>query len=52
VTPGIRPGTWIQRGDELTLISELGVGNYVKVRAVRLAPEKEDRITLMEASKE
>jgi hypothetical protein len=52
VTLGIRPGTWIQRGDNQILIDELGVGNYVKVRAVRLAPEKEERITLMEASEE
>lgn len=43
-------GTWIQRGDNVVLIDELGVGNYVKVRAAALAPEKEERITLMEAS--
>jgi hypothetical protein len=30
----IKPGTWIQRGDQLVLISELAVGNYLKVRAV------------------
>jgi hypothetical protein len=34
VTLAIKPGTWIQRGDKLVLISELAVGNYLKVRAV------------------
>jgi hypothetical protein len=34
VTLAIKPGTWIQRGDQLVLISELAVGNYLKVRAV------------------
>jgi hypothetical protein len=46
----IGPGTWIRRGDNFVLIDELGVGNYVNVRAVALAPEKEERITLMEAN--
>lgn len=46
----IGPGTWIRRGDNVVLIDELGVGNYVRVQAVRLPPEDEERITLMEAS--
>jgi hypothetical protein len=33
VTLTILPGTWIQRGDHLALIDELGVGNYVTARA-------------------
>lgn len=48
----IGPGTWLQRADNLVLIDELGVGNYVRVRAIRLPPEDEERITLLEASKE
>lgn len=52
VTLRITPGTWIQRGDNQILIDQLGVGNYVRVRAVQLPPEKEERITLMEASQE
>jgi len=46
----IGPGTWIRRGENVVLIDELGVGNYVRVQAVRLPPEDEERITLMEAS--
>ena len=34
VTLAVQPGTWIQRGDKLVLISELSVGNYLKVRAM------------------
>jgi hypothetical protein len=30
----IQPGTWIQRGDNLVLLEDLGVGNYLKVRSV------------------
>jgi hypothetical protein len=36
VTLAIMPGTWIKRGDHLVLIDELGVGNYVKARAIPL----------------
>lgn len=47
----IGPGTWIQRGGQLVLIDELGVGNYIKARAVKL-PGREDElaITLEEAT--
>lgn len=34
VTLAVKPGTWIQRGEKLVLISELSVGNYLKVRAM------------------
>jgi hypothetical protein len=34
VTLAVKPGTWIQHGDKLVLISELSVGNYLKVRAM------------------
>lgn len=34
ITLEIKPGTWIQRGDKLVTIDELGVGNYLKVRAM------------------
>jgi hypothetical protein len=30
----ITPGTWIQRGDQLVLLEQLGVGNYLKVRTI------------------
>ena len=36
VTLAIMPGTWIKRGDQLVLIDELGVGNYVKAQATPL----------------
>jgi hypothetical protein len=48
-----RQGLGIQRGTQLVLIDELGVGNYVKARAVRLpgAPD-ELAITLQETARE
>ena len=39
VTLAILPGTWIQRGNRLALIDELGVGNYLKARATPLPAE-------------
>jgi hypothetical protein len=36
VSLAILPGTWIQRGDQLLLIDELGVGNYIRARAATL----------------
>jgi len=32
----ILPGTWIKRGDQLVLIDELGVGNYITAQAAPL----------------
>ena len=32
----ILPGTWIQRGDQLVLIDEVGVGDYIRARAAPL----------------
>ena len=52
VTLAIKPGTWLKRGDQFITIDELGVGNYVKVEAVRLAGEQVDRITLLETARE
>jgi hypothetical protein len=34
VTLAITSGTWIQRGTQLVLLEQLGVGNYLKVRAM------------------
>ena len=34
----IQPGTWIKRGDQLVLIDELGVGNYITAQAMPLPP--------------
>jgi hypothetical protein len=39
VTLAIQPGTWIQRGDHLVLIDELGVGNYITARTTPLPEE-------------
>jgi hypothetical protein len=36
VALSIQPGTWIKRGNELVLIDELGVGNYITVQAAPL----------------
>jgi hypothetical protein len=36
VTLAILPGTWLKRGDQLVLIDELGMGNYVAVQATPL----------------
>ena len=49
---GIKPGTWLKRGDQFVTIDELGVGNYVKVEAVRLPGEQVDRITILETARE
>jgi hypothetical protein len=49
----IKPGTWIQRGDQLVLIDELGVGNYLKARAAQLPGWKDElAITLEETGGE
>jgi hypothetical protein len=52
VTLAIKPGTWLKRGDQLVTIDEIGVGNYVKVEAVRLPGEQVDRITILETARE
>jgi len=36
VALAIQPGTWIKRGDQLILIDELGVGNYIRAQAAPL----------------
>ena len=48
----IRPGTWIQRGDELVLIDELAVGNYLKARAAELPGAKGDLAITLEKTDE
>jgi hypothetical protein len=50
VTLAIMPGTWLKRGDQLVTIDELGVGNYVKVEAVQLPGDKQERITILRDS--
>ena len=52
VTLAIKPGTWLKRGNQLVTIDELGIGNHVKVEAVRLPGEKVDRIYLLETAQE
>ena len=34
VALAIQPGTWIKRGDQLVLIDELAVGNYLRAQAM------------------
>jgi hypothetical protein len=36
VALAIQPGTWMKRGDQLILIDELGVGNYIRAQAAPL----------------
>ncbi len=48
----IRPGTWIQRGEQLVLIDELGVGNYLKVRAAELPGAKGELAITIEETDE
>lgn len=49
----IKPGTWIQRGDQLVLIDELGVGNYLKARAAQLPGWKDElAITLEQTARD
>jgi len=52
VTLAIKPGTWLKRGDQFVTIDELGVGNYVKVEAVKLPGEDVERITILETARE
>jgi hypothetical protein len=47
----IRPGTWIQRGDQLVLIDELAVGNYLKARAAQLPGYKDELAITLEETK-
>jgi hypothetical protein len=47
VTLGIKPGTWLKRGDQLVTVDELGVGNYVKVEAVQIPGQQLQRITVL-----
>ncbi len=47
VTLAIKPGTWLKRGTQLVTIDELGVGNHVKVEAVRLPGEELPQITIL-----
>jgi hypothetical protein len=49
----IKPGTWIQRGDQLVLIDELAVGNYLKAQAAQLPGSKDElAITLRETARD
>jgi hypothetical protein len=36
VSLAILPGTWIKRGDQLVVIDELAVGNYIRAQAAPL----------------
>jgi hypothetical protein len=49
----IKPGTWIQRGDQLVLIDELAVGNYLQAQAAQLPGWKDElAITLRETARQ
>jgi hypothetical protein len=43
----IQPGTWLNRGEQIVTIDELGVGNYVKVEAVQIPRQPLQRITIL-----
>jgi hypothetical protein len=47
VNLGIKPGTWLKRGDQFVTIDELGIGNYVKVEAVQLPNQQLQQITIL-----
>jgi len=48
----IRPGTWIQRGNQLVLIDELAVGNYLHAQAAQLPGWQDElAITLRETAR-
>jgi hypothetical protein len=51
VSLAIRPGTWIQRGNQLVLIDELGVGNYIKARAVQMPGVRDELAITLEDTK-
>jgi hypothetical protein len=51
VALAIRPGTWIQRGNNLVLIDELAVGNYLKARAAQLPGYKDELAITLEQTK-
>jgi hypothetical protein len=44
---GIRPGTWIKRGNQFVYIEDLGVGNYVKLEAVQIPGDRLPQITTL-----
>jgi hypothetical protein len=52
VALAIRPGTWIQRGNQLVLIDELAVGNYLKARAAQLPGWKDELAITLEKTDE
>jgi hypothetical protein len=47
VTLAIKPGTWLNRGDQLVTIDELGVGNFVKVEAMQIPGQQLQQITIL-----
>jgi predicted deacylase len=47
----VKPGTWLKRGDQLATIDELGVGNYVKVRALQIPRQPLQEITPVSAGR-
>jgi hypothetical protein len=48
VTLAVLPGTWLKREDQLVLIEDLGVGDYVRAQATSLPGEPRERaITIL-----
>lgn len=47
----VKPGTWLKRGDRLVTICQLGVGNYVQVKAVRIPQQPLQEITPLSAGR-
>lgn len=47
----VTPGTWLKRGDRFVTICQLGVGNYVQVKAVRIPQQPLQQITPLSAGR-
>lgn len=47
----VKPETWLKRGDRFVTICQLGVGSYVKVKAVRIPQQPLQQITPLSAGR-
>jgi hypothetical protein len=52
VALGIRPGTWLKRGENFVYIEDLAVGNYVMAEAVAMPGDQLQQITVLNSSGE
>jgi hypothetical protein len=47
----VKPGTRLKRGDRFVTLDELGIGTYVKVKAVQLPRQRLQQITPLSAGR-